>query len=243
MLRCWVPQGSLARAHATPLPKPPARSEATGDQLTALKLLGRLRCCCQLEALLDTLLQFAPPLFALPPLGSALASWPGGPAAGAAAAAPKKAAAKSGAKGGKKKGVKFADEDNASGGAGGSGSWEAGGGAASQRSQHTASGTGSGGAATQSGAAAATQAVSVAASGGMGRMAAEQDKQRSLLLPALRVLGVGAAAAQEQPCYSMLPSAAYILADLHGWAELGQEAVPAARIPLLPRSYVALRRL
>ncbi|KAL4428110.1 hypothetical protein ABPG75_002199 [Micractinium tetrahymenae] len=193
--------------------------EAAGEQTTSLKLLGRLRCCCQLEVLLDTLLQFAPPLFALPPLGSSLESAPGGLVAGAvaAAAAPKKAAAKSGAKGGKKKGVKFADEDNVSGGAGGSGSGAAGGGggAASQRSQHTTSGTGIGGTTTQGGGPAATQAVTVAVSGGMGRMAAERGKQRSLLLPALRTLGVGAAVMQEQPCYAMLPSAAYILADLH----------------------------
>lgn len=180
----------------------------------ALKLLGRLRCCCQLEALLDTLLQFAPPLFALPPLSSALDGTTGGLAAGAAAA-PKKAAAKSGAKAGKKKGVKFAEEGNASEGAGGSGSGAAAGPSMSQRSQRTTSGSGSGGAATQAGAVAAAQAVAVAASGGLGRMAAEQGKQRSLLLPALRVLGVGAAATQEQPCYAMLPSAAYILADVH----------------------------
>ncbi|KAL4445301.1 hypothetical protein ABPG77_011126 [Micractinium sp. CCAP 211/92] len=191
--------------------------DATGDQTIALKLLGRLRCCCQLEALLDTLLQFAPPLFALPPLGSALDSSPGGLAAGAAAAAPKKAAAK----GGKKKGVKFASEDNASDGAGGGESGPAGSGAAtSQRTQRTTSGTVSGGAVTQSGAGAAAQAVSAAAAGGSGRIAAERGKQRSLMLPALRVLGVGAAAAQEQPCYAMLPSAAYILADLHGKLKL-----------------------
>lgn len=117
--------------------------------------------------------------------------------------------------------MKFASEDTASDGAGGGESGPAGSGAAtSQRTQRTTSGTVSGGAVTQSGAAAAAQAVSAAAAGGSGRIAAERGKQRSLLLPALRVLGVGAAVAQEQPCYAMLPSAAYILADLHGWAEL-----------------------
>lgn len=254
---------------------------SSGDQELQLKLLARLRCCCQLEALLDALLpvraegpgvqtptewsrvgrllgssprvvpalwccrahriikcrlahwpllptvsatppspQHAPPLFVLPPLGNTLDANPATLAAAALAAAPKKAAGKGGkaGQGGgkKKKGVKFAgDEDTSPAKSGRTG-------AASRSQQHTTSGGVSGttqthsGGTTQAGVA-ATQAVAVAAAGGLGRIAQERSKERSLLLPALATLGVGAAAAQEQPCYAALPSAAYVLADLHGW--------------------------
>ena len=169
-------------------------------------------------------LQHAPPLFVLPPLGNTLDANPASLAAAALAAAPKKAAGKGGkaGQGGgkKKKGVKFAgDEDGSPAKSGRTG-------AASRSQQHTTSGGGSGttqthsGGTTQAGVA-PTQAVAVAAAGGLGRIAQERSKERSLLLPALATLGVGAAAAQEQPCYAALPSAAYVLADLHGWVGLG----------------------
>lgn len=156
----------------------------------------------------------------LPPLGNTLDANPATLAAAALAVAPKKAAGKGGkaGQGGgkKKKGVKFAgDEDTSPAKSGRTG-------AASRSQQHTTSGGGSGttqthsGGTTQAGVA-ATQAVAVAAAGGLGRIALERSKERSLLLPALATLGVGAAAAQEQPCYAALPSAAYVLADLHGW--------------------------
>ena len=54
------------------------------------------------------------------------------------------------------------------------------------------------------------------AGGGLGQLVGERAKQRCLLLPALATLGVGAATQQQAPCYAMLPSAAYVLADLHG---------------------------
>lgn len=173
------------------------------------------------------LAQHAPPLFVLPPLGNTLDSSPCALAAAALAAAPKAAKAKGGKKGGgKKKAVKFAGGD-------GEGSPQQSGGRShggAATSQHTASG-GAGGASTsgqtnsgtttQAGGATATQGVAVAASAGLGRLAGERWKQRSLLLPVLATLGVGAAAAQEQPCYAMLPSAAYVLADLHKWVWCG----------------------
>ena len=58
--------------------------------------------------------------------------------------------------------------------------------------------------------------MSVVAGGGLGQLVGERAKQRCLLLPALATLGVGAATQQQAPCYAMLPSAAYVLADLHG---------------------------
>ena len=123
-----------------------------------------------------------------------------------------------GGKGGpKKKGVKFAGEEDGSPAKSGRT------GAASHSQQRTTSGGGSGTTQTHSGGTsttqagvAATQGVAVAVAGGLGRLSQERGKERSLLLPALATLGVGAAAAQEQPCYAALPSAAYVLADLHG---------------------------
>ncbi|PRW44427.1 Fanconi anemia group D2-like protein [Chlorella sorokiniana] len=204
----------LANCFATQL-----QPDGSGDQELQLKLLARLRCCCQLEALLDALLPHAPPLFVLPPLGNTLDANPASMAAAALAAAPKKAGGKGGkaGQGGgkKKKGIKFAGEEDGSPAKSGRT------GAASRSQQHTTSGGGSGttqthsGGTTQAGVA-ATQAVAVAAAGGLGRIAQERSKERTLLLPALATLGVGAAAAQEQPCYAALPSAAYVLADLHG---------------------------
>lgn len=167
-------------------------------------------------------LQHAPPLFALPPLGNALEGGAGGLAA--LLAAPKAAKAKGGRKGGGgkgKKAVKFA------GGEDGEGSPGPGSRGRAATSQHTTSGGGgsalqqTSSGTTQAGGVAATQAVTVAASAGLQRLGAERWKQRSLLLPALATLGVGAATQQEQPCYAMLPSAAYVLADLHGWVWRG----------------------
>lgn len=107
-----------------------------GEDSVQLKLFGRLRCCCQLEAVLDVLLQHAPPLFTLPPLANTLDSSPANLAAAAAAAAPKKAGAKGGGKGGKggkKKAVKFEDDgDKQSSGSPGAGA----------ASRHTTSGGG-----------------------------------------------------------------------------------------------------
>lgn len=175
-----------------------------------LKLFARLRCCCQLEALLDTLLPHAPPLFVLPPLGNTLDSSPANLAAAALAAAPRKAAAGKGCGrgGGKKKGVKFmaGEDDDRSAGRSGGGATTSGGAAATSQ---THSGT------TQGGGPAATQTVAVAVAGGLGRLDAERWKLRSLLLPALATLSVGAAVDMDQPCYAALPSAAYVLADLH----------------------------
>ena len=181
--------------------------------------------------------QHAPPLFVLPPLGNTLDSSPASLAAAAAAAAPAKPAkGKSGGGkgggGGKKKGVTFAggEGDTSMGGNSGGGDGESGGGGGAGGSGSGRAGSSlyinsggngstlqqtSGGGTTQGGGAFATQGVAVAVCGGLGRMAAEAWKQRSLLLPALATLGVGAAAAQEQHCYAMLPSAAYVLADLH----------------------------
>lgn len=181
-------------------------SERTGGLL--------LKLCPSLAPLLT--LQHAPPLFVLPPLGNTLDGSPG--ALAALVAAPKASKPKGGKKGGKaKKEVKFAggEDDEASPGAGSRGR--------AATSQHTTSGgagsalqqTSSG--ATQAGGIAATQAVTAAASAGLQRLAPERWRQRSLLLPALATLGVGAAAQQEQPCFAMLPSAAYVLSDLHGW--------------------------
>lgn len=163
--------------------------------------------------------QLAPPLCVLPPLGNTLDANPARLAAAALAAAPKKGGGRGGkaGQGGakKKKGVKFAGEEEGSPAKSGRT------GGASRSQQHTTSGGGSGttqthsGGTTQAGVA-ATQGVAVAAAGGLGRIAQERGKERSLLLPALATLGIGAAAAQEQPCYAALPSAAYVLADLHG---------------------------
>lgn len=165
-------------------------------------------------------LQHAPPLFTLPPLANTLDSSPANLAAAAAAAAPKKAGAKGGGKGGKggkKKAVKFEDDgDKQSSGSPGAGA----------ASRHTTSGGGgstvqaTSGGSMQAPGPAATQGITEAAAGGLGRLAAERWKQRSLLLPALAVLGVGAAPGQEHPCYAMLPSAAYLLADVHRWGLL-----------------------
>ena len=199
-----------------------------------------------------SLLQHAPPLFVLPPLGNTLDSSPASLAAAAAAAAPAKPAkGKSGGGkgggGGKKKGVTFAagEGDTSMGGnSGGGGDGESGGGGGAGGSGSDRAGSSlcinsggngstlqqtSGGATTQGGGgggAFATQGVAVAVSGGLGRMAAEGWKRRSLLLPALATLGVGAAAVQEQHCYAMLPSAAYVLADLH-------RCVPTCLLPIM----------
>ena len=158
----------------------------------------------------------------LPPLGNTLEANPASLAAAALAAAPKKPGAKGGkgGKGGaKKKGVKFAGEEDGSPAKSGRT------GAASHSQQRATSGGGSGTTQTHSGGTSTTQAgvvatqgVAVAVAGGLGRLAQERAKERSLLLPVLATLGVGAAAAQEQPCYAALPSAAYVLADLHGCA-------------------------
>ncbi|PSC75642.1 Fanconi anemia group D2-like protein [Micractinium conductrix] len=180
-----------------------------GDEPVQIKLFARLRCCCQLEAVLDQLLQFAPPLFALPPLGNTLEAGGGG----LAAAAPKKAAAKGGKAQGKKSGKQSVKFENADAGDASPSGGRAGGATSRQTtSSH------SGGATTQGGGVhiAATQAVSVVAGGGLGQLVGERAKQRCLLLPALATLGVGAATQQQAPCYAMLPSAAYVLADLHG---------------------------
>lgn len=154
-------------------------------------------------------LQFAPPLFALPPLGNTLACGSASLAAAAAPAKPKKAAGTGSGRGGgrKKKAVKFEGGEGHSSGSGH--------GAAT--SQHTHSGGAaqtSSALGTQAGPL-ATQAVTAAVSAGLGRLAVEGWKMRSLLLPALSTLGVGAQPAQEHCCYGMLPSAAYVLADLH----------------------------
>lgn len=160
-------------------------------------------------------LQNAPPLFALPPLGNTLDSSPAMLAAAAPAAAPKKAVGGKGgkqgggAKGKGKKGVKFAegaDDDRSAGRSGGGAT-----------SQHTTSGGGAAthsGSTAQAGGQAATQAAATAAGGGLGRLDAERWKQRSLLLPALSTLAIGAEPSMEAPCYAALPTAAYVLADL-----------------------------
>lgn len=225
----------------------------------SLKLVGRLRCCCQLEALLDALLevgrlskcltdaalqqikpcacrelhhtcranpsdrccclfparlQHAPPLFSLPALANTLESSMGTSVLVAAKKAGGAKASGKGGKGGKKKkqGVKFEEDAPSPGGSGHD----------ANTSQQTHSGRSNGSVpqassgSTQAGDPGAPRGVAGTGAGGQPRLEAERWKQRSLLLPALAALEVGAGPHQENFCYGMLPSAAYLLADLHG---------------------------
>ncbi|KAL4858754.1 Fanconi anemia group D2 protein [Chlorella vulgaris] len=184
------------------------------EQEVSLKLVGRLRCCCQLEALLNALLEHAPPLFSLPALANTLESSMGTSVLVAAKKAGGAKASGKGGKGGKKKkqGVKF-EEDAPSPGGSGHGA---------NTSQQTHSGRSNGSVpqassgSTQAGDPGAPRGVAGTGAGGQLRFEAERWKQRSLLLPALAALEVGAGPHQENFCYGMLPSAAYLLADLHG---------------------------
>lgn len=167
-----------------------------------LKLFARLRQACQLEVVLDSLLPLAPPLFHLPALGSTL---PSSAAAGGALAllskkAPHKAIKKKAAAGKKNNNKKKGSEEEDSMGPAPTGraDTQLGGSTTTQAQSSTT---------TQ---AAGAQAA-VAAARGLGHLATERWKLRSLQLQQLRVLaGMGSSVR----CFAMLPPAAYLLAEL-----------------------------
>jgi hypothetical protein len=222
----WCREAVNAFAPLLPHGAAAAAAAAAGLHLD-LKVMSRLRAACQLEAALGALLPLAPPLFALPRLGDAAAA---GDRPGAV-----KPAAKAAARGkAKKKTVRIAEaqgDDEEEGGSRGAAAGGASAGTAAAASeQERATATRSGGSgSTQGGGGAGGGAAGAGASASAAALASERSKFRDLQPGALAALGV--AADSPDPCYSMLPPAAYLLADLA--AKLRASLAPAKRATAL----------